>query len=848
MSKKYKKVLINSNSFVGISPRSKSGCLACRKKKKKCDEVHPICGGCASKNTICEWKSDTSKKHKYAFDIEPMIEAQKEILKQRSLVVNKSDSNNRTNNSDHESFIKPKKIVKKASKNNSKIIPKSKSNPAAKIVKPAVTPHNTSILNKDGSVKESLIDVFSANNTSINSNFSDDSSTLNPKYLVKPSESNSFIDPTINTSDVDKAVDELLGNDNLMDGFISNVVQHLKSPDFNPTSNFLDLSINSTLLHVQNMMLNDTANNNAVNNNNDHNTIDEKLIRRSSIQPEKSIISLPLFSPFEQFVNLQNSPYPNENSTKDEEKVETENSTKVDDKDMIDKGVTKPTIGEVEKYDEFDGENKSHIVEEDDDDHEEEEIEELDKYPPMDESQLLENLYISDSDLINVFKLKKLHPYLRPAVHLLLSKNNALKIINPSSPIMNQLDSTGKLFLENYVTNLAMNQLDIGNSQFFLQFALSQASNDPAILYGLVAWGGMFLVGRSNEEANKYFNKSMKLGQKRIQLLKDSDSNSKFNNTERVNLLLLYCLLTCADISTGDVTRWFQMLLQCKDILSDYGGLKQFIHENKNSKVANWILSNIFNHDLLCTRTLDYGTVFSIYEYKDVFTSQKSQQNNDYGLDPFYGLSQNLYLLLGEVANNRKVAKNSLKFTLVDGLRKETDATHSKKTEDSWFQIFDSQILHCKPAPEMLSLLMQQDSEGKLLEYHMTWYELTQISMRIYIRISFRAIEFDDKEIQTLRSHGIKLFKILVGTKLQTLLGLSLLMLGMTSISEEQRIGFEEIYDGFLKNYQILNVRVCWEIIKQVWKDYDNRVSKNEKRYVDWSEIVKTMGWNCCFT
>jgi hypothetical protein len=38
------------------SKRSKSGCINCKKRKKKCDEIKPICSGCLKRNVICEYK------------------------------------------------------------------------------------------------------------------------------------------------------------------------------------------------------------------------------------------------------------------------------------------------------------------------------------------------------------------------------------------------------------------------------------------------------------------------------------------------------------------------------------------------------------------------------------------------------------------------------------------------------------------------------------------------------------------------------------------------------------------------------------------------------------------------
>src|SRR6478735_276630 len=35
--------------------RTRSGCLNCRRKKRKCDESRPACGTCRRRNESCEW-------------------------------------------------------------------------------------------------------------------------------------------------------------------------------------------------------------------------------------------------------------------------------------------------------------------------------------------------------------------------------------------------------------------------------------------------------------------------------------------------------------------------------------------------------------------------------------------------------------------------------------------------------------------------------------------------------------------------------------------------------------------------------------------------------------------------
>ncbi|PLB51517.1 hypothetical protein P170DRAFT_506516 [Aspergillus steynii IBT 23096] len=39
----------------GLQHRSKTGCGSCRRRKKKCDETHPVCNGCQRNNLACTW-------------------------------------------------------------------------------------------------------------------------------------------------------------------------------------------------------------------------------------------------------------------------------------------------------------------------------------------------------------------------------------------------------------------------------------------------------------------------------------------------------------------------------------------------------------------------------------------------------------------------------------------------------------------------------------------------------------------------------------------------------------------------------------------------------------------------
>lgn len=75
--------------------RSKLGCINCKKRKKKCDEIKPICTGCLNRNIICEYKLINNEIH---FN-------NKNMNNQNNFQKNNTDSNhNNSTSSDHDNY------------------------------------------------------------------------------------------------------------------------------------------------------------------------------------------------------------------------------------------------------------------------------------------------------------------------------------------------------------------------------------------------------------------------------------------------------------------------------------------------------------------------------------------------------------------------------------------------------------------------------------------------------------------------------------------------------------------------------------------------------------------------
>ncbi|EMG45583.1 hypothetical protein G210_4235 [Candida maltosa Xu316] len=72
-----------------VRKRSKSGCLTCRRRKKKCDESKPVCKDCSRLHRECVWPSDKDQNHEISSSI--AIDT-KETRKNKSNKISKPNS------------------------------------------------------------------------------------------------------------------------------------------------------------------------------------------------------------------------------------------------------------------------------------------------------------------------------------------------------------------------------------------------------------------------------------------------------------------------------------------------------------------------------------------------------------------------------------------------------------------------------------------------------------------------------------------------------------------------------------------------------------------------------------
>ncbi|ODV86154.1 hypothetical protein CANARDRAFT_196971 [[Candida] arabinofermentans NRRL YB-2248] len=471
--------------------------------------------------------------------------------------------------------------------------------------------------------------------------------------------------------------------------------------------------------------------------------------------------------------------------------------------------------------------------------------EEIDQFLPMDESQLIENQNLSDPELFNILKNKDMLNYLKPALHILFKNISTPSIISPSSALIRNLDDTGKLFLDHYMSYI-VNVITVCNnneSNFFVNYFLRLANTDEAVLMGIVAWGGMFLLGSQDESARKYFYKSLNMVNSKLK-------KKNLSNEDYMIILSAYIVMMGSEISTGDVKYWYHLFLQFKDVLTNYGGLPKFVENNKHSNEGKWLISNFFFHDVMGTRTISAGTHLDMKIYKNIFIKDKWLETDNYGMDPFQGSSHELFLILGDIINKRRDVKNiQMRIHLLQKSIYESEIKKLTKTVSEYqtklFNELESEVVNCKP---MISQLTELHDDPQSLELHLTLFELLQVTLQIYIRLSFTTQDFSNSEIQKLRILANDLFDIVKGTHLQPSLCLPMMIIGVLCLDDQSRNEMELRYENYVSGYEVKNIRRCYDVIKECWKLTDEKIMNGEVPFVDWCDVVEDFGWNFCFS
>ena len=243
-------------------------------------------------------------------------------------------------------------------------------------------------------------------------------------------------------------------------------------------------------------------------------------------------------------------------------------------------------------------------------------------------------------------------------------------LASPAVTYATFLDEAGLGYLEFFQTDVApLLCVTCEGTNHLVKTFFAVAMYDEGVLNALAAWGGYFRqagAGGAKErvdgcggasgvcvrgargyrqfpDVSRYMARAHALMRPRARPL---------DKLDRYTLLCFHLIEMGLEICSGDVANWYCVFERMHATLTEgYGGLLQMCDDFGYSNDIKWLASNVQFHDIMLSVTQLRGTLFAMGDYHTLFTKWRILDVGGYGLDPFQGIIQPVYLLLGEVMN-----------------------------------------------------------------------------------------------------------------------------------------------------------------------------------------------------
>ena len=384
------------------------------------------------------------------------------------------------------------------------------------------------------------------------------------------------------------------------------------------------------------------------------------------------------------------------------------------------------------------------------------------------------------------------------------------------------------------------------SSNYLLKTFIPLAVNSEPIQYALASWGGMFIDGKPNiHNYQVYMVKASKL------LLMDYDMSTVFSKKDFFVILGFFLIAMSIEICSGDVSRWETFLEQCKNLIIRQGGIIKILHDFHFSNDIKWMISNLQFHDILSSGTYLNGSIL-MDEYKTVFRTGKLLETDNYGIDPYQGCNQPIYLLLGDIVSENVIIKQKRKQLQADLHKLHDDKSQNPSSFDTHCNSFSSklrityyeyinssvknlreEVEKCQPHELQISLGLSQDE----LEAHLSLFNLIKYSCELLL-LQIEMIPPSSYKLQAILMHALDHINSIIDTRMIPCLGFPLLMCGMVAYKKQDQEVMKRQIEKLMQTYFVGNMEKIYCIIKEAWK-----MNTDGNLCFDWAEIANEKGW-----
>lgn len=373
------------------------------------------------------------------------------------------------------------------------------------------------------------------------------------------------------------------------------------------------------------------------------------------------------------------------------------------------------------------------------------------------------------------------------------------------------------------------------------------AMNNKSIQLALAAYGSVFM---NENPDNLNYKGYLKRATKVIQ-----SSGAYFENITKSDFYILLCfflIMLGTEVCSGDTHYAPIFLEQCKILIRNRGGISKVILEFEFSNSMKWLLSNIQYHDILSSRSALKGCEL-IDEYNDVFKHQKLLDTCDYGIDPFQGSIQPIYLILGGIINESvklrhewrqlEEMSNNLEYGVIKLKEFNENLNKIFRLRQKFFEkietlslVYSEKISRCQPNGRQFASLLD---ENEILDDHVMFFNLFRLCCRLYLNNNIRRLPPSSSEQQGLLYKALNIIDEIIDTRLVTCMGFPLVICGMECVSKIDRVAMIYRIERYMTKYKAKNPIWICNIIEDVWV-----MNPDGNLCLDWAEVVKDMNWD----
>ncbi|ODQ64882.1 hypothetical protein NADFUDRAFT_66016 [Nadsonia fulvescens var. elongata DSM 6958] len=403
-----------------------------------------------------------------------------------------------------------------------------------------------------------------------------------------------------------------------------------------------------------------------------------------------------------------------------------------------------------------------------------------------------------------------------------------------------EFDQFGTYLMDYYQSKLAR-LVSVSSDEYnhFLSVFLPMSTRNDAVLYSILAW-------TSFHKGNEYD----EIGHAYLQRAKEH-INSRLSKAEPETLAALL-LLCAAEICRGDMVQWDKHLITAAKIITHNGGISNFLHERS----LRWLASNFAYHDVLASSTNERGTYFNTIQYDEVF-------EQGHGLDPLLGCCQPLFQMLSEISElaveSQRISNNLKYKSRYDIYARSFQNSNQNNNDDNFADdrqyklipdmhtficqitekalALEEKIHSCIPDTRDVTKLTASDLESQLM-----LFETFQITAKLHLKQSVLRINPSSLIMQGLADDLTNSLDKVLETPVEGGLCFPLFIVGVNSVSMECRNEIMSRFETFQTRNCARNIRRAIQLLQEVWK-----LDPDGTKHVDWYGIIKKRGWDISF-